>query len=173
MEPAGGEKGYRACQSLHGKASLGSGESTRAAGNGVNLRDAENAGCSRRLSRSGKGGFDPVPIGRHPMSRPGGGEDREVYRHLLAERKLAQKRANPRAACRLEKRAGGRACGAHVIALHRTFERYSILRPCRNGERRRKKQRGHRNVKIRSRYGFHMAAKTSGHVLDRMFSFHW
>jgi len=46
----------------------------------LDLRDAEDTGRSRRFSRAGDGRIDAVPAGRHPMSRPGAGEGREVHR---------------------------------------------------------------------------------------------
>ena len=85
VERAGGEKRYRACQTLHGKASLRSRESARATSNCVNFRDAKDTRCSRQFNRSGKGRIDAVPVGRHPMNRPGVSEGREVSRDLLGE----------------------------------------------------------------------------------------
>jgi len=59
-------------RALQDKAPLGSGESTRAASNRVSLGDGYVAKrCCTEVGRCDKCRIDAVPIGRHPMSRPG------------------------------------------------------------------------------------------------------
>ena len=80
VKRAGGEERYHVCQTLHGKAPLGSRESTGPTSNGVNFRDANDIGCSRRFSRSDNRRSDAVPIGGDPLSRPCFIAGHEVHR---------------------------------------------------------------------------------------------
>ena len=98
MEGAGGEKCYRACQPFHGKAPLGTRESTRPTSNGVNFRDGIDNGS--RYGRYDGCRIDAVPIGRDPMSRARSSEweGRDVYCYLQGEYELTEMGADSRAA---------------------------------------------------------------------------
>ncbi len=68
-----GTECYDVC-SVQDKVTLGSGESTRATSNGVNLRERNvtKRSCTK-VGQCYECRVDAVPIGRHPMSRPGEG----------------------------------------------------------------------------------------------------
>ena len=75
--------GFHIVRAVHGKAPLGSRESTRPTSNGVNFRYGKDNITG--YSRSDKCCIDDVSIGGGPLSRPCFSEVREVYRSFLGE----------------------------------------------------------------------------------------
>jgi hypothetical protein len=71
-------------QSLDGETSLGSSESTRAARNYVNFRNASQTRC-RQVTGSRNCGIDTVSVGRDQMTKPRCGAAREGHRKFISE----------------------------------------------------------------------------------------
>lgn len=70
VERAGSHERHHVSQTLHGKAPLGSRESTCPTGNGVNFCDVDDIGVSRPFNRSHNCRIDAVSIGRDTVTGP-------------------------------------------------------------------------------------------------------
>jgi hypothetical protein len=83
FDATGYTTGFQLVEELHGKAPLGSRESTGPASNGVNFSDfKEPSGQIRKFCLSDNCRIDAVSIGRDPMSRPCVSEVQEVSRNF-------------------------------------------------------------------------------------------
>jgi hypothetical protein len=85
FDATGYPTGFQLVQELHGKAPLGSRESTRPTSNGMNFRDfKEPCGHIRQFRLCDNCRIDAVSIVRSPMSRPCVRGVR-AYRNFLGE----------------------------------------------------------------------------------------